>query len=569
MTRYFFAPETGSDSNSGLTSGAPKQTPGAATALVLAGNQISWKRGERYHFTSAGSDGWRLQLKQLASECIIDTYGSGDKPLFDALVYLESGVDDSNWTFIGNGQWTRTFSAEVGRLWSGTTVASVRADSMGQPFGYVSSAAAVTSELKWHITSAAPWVATVYTGGSSAAHNPPTWYDGLVTSGNGIATASVITLSRCDNITFDSIRLAGGFRRGIFALAESSTSFSNIILRDCEVRAVGRLGSGISFSNSSVDTAATGFQIIRPLVDGMSNASEDDGDSGRWSAQNGISLNGGVEDIVVVDPILRGGLRHSYFQAQCDGTTTKRICRNVHVYRSSAGIAEINGFDSNYCHSIDTDAEGWLIEGITVRYQSSRSQFGGTGKLAACFFYDTKEATHPENLTGGQVLWVQNWTSPDRRAVNDVTFENILISNPHSHPVAILEDRSAAGVSSDCGFATDAVKINFCTIVDLDNLGSRTACVDHQVQGTPFVNSGLILQDNKIVTTLSDVLRRETAAGVNTLYTENAYSGASRNVKYASLSAADLNATTFLPNPKPIGRSARRGRPRPGSGKLR
>lgn len=548
MTRYFFAPETGNDANSGLTSSAPKRTTTAATALVLAGNQISWRCGEKVSF-SGGTSGWTLSLKQLASPCVIDYYDddiSDRKPMFDAMTYLAEGIDDTNWTSLGDGRWQRNFAGEVSRMFAGTTEASIRAGSIGTPFGYVSSATAVTSTGKWHMLTASPFTVTMYTGSNSIA--PPSFFDGLACVGNGIATAATVNLSRCSNITLNSLQVWGGLRRGFFLLAESGATSTDITYTDCEAHATGRLGSGFSISNTSVPGQYIDrVTLLRPRANAHSTYAENDGDSGRWGSQNGIAITGEVQNATVTDPIVEGGYRHSYIQAQCDGLTTKYIARNITIQKSAGGIAYVDGIDSDYGHGLDTDADGWLIDGVEIRNQIARSQFGGTGTLRGVRFINPRQATHPQNLNTAQCVWVQNWTSPDYRKVASVTLDKVVIVNSYNEPIGILEDRSAAATSAEAGFEANAVTIKNCTIADLTNLGSRTYSIDHQVQGTPFLNSGLYLTDNIFVTALASPLRRETSAGVQTAYDVNAYAQASGNSKYSSAAAAGLDPVTFLP----------------------
>src|SRR3990170_381441 len=104
MATYYFAAETGSDANDGLSTGAPKQSNGAAAALILSGNVILWKCGERATL-SAGTTGWSITGKVMTRECRMGVWNddvSPFKPMWDGGTYL-GAEDDVNWTHAGAG----------------------------------------------------------------------------------------------------------------------------------------------------------------------------------------------------------------------------------------------------------------------------------------------------------------------------------------------------------------------------------------------------------------------------------------------------------------------------------
>lgn len=558
MTRYFFDPVGGSDANSGLTRLLPKQSLSAAGGLVVAGNQISFKCGSRAVLAS-GVTGWVLNNK--VGPCTIDYYDddlSPLKPLFDGMTYLAPTTDDGNWTSLGDGRWTRAFTAEVNRMFVGTS-ANVLANTIGAPFGYVSTAAAVTSETKWHMLTSSPFTVTMYTGSLTVA--PPTYFGGLACVGNNIATVGGIWVSRCSGIHFDSIRGWGGQRQGLAFVSELAAGASNCSTTDCEWHAWGRGGNGFVMTNTtSITTWVDGCSFIRPYAHAHSSVLEDDGDAGRWSAHNGVAGVGRIKNALTEDPIVLGGCRHSYIQWQRDGTTTIYEMENITVRATGTRESYIDAIDAEYGHDFDFNCQGFLIEGIEIRNHVTRSQLGQVGIVRGCFWSSCREALQPGNLNTEQCLWIQNWRSPDYRKVVDILIENNRFKNPWAAAIAISEDPDDE-VSPESTFYDDSVRISQNVIEDRTHLETRTYSVDQQVSSAPHTITEFDLTDNIFITPNLSPVRREVTSGGNVSYTVNGYSGASGNLRYSTPLEAGLDDNTLLPLPV-APRSARIGRRR-------
>lgn len=537
MTTYYFAAETGSDANDGLSTSAPKQTISAAGALIAAGNQIKWKCGERAAFTA--SSGWSINDKALGSECIIGYWNddvSPYKPLFDGGVYLTSS-DDANWTHTGSGVWTKTFTATVSRIFAGTTVASVKTGSWGQPMSKKSAAASVTGELQYHVDGS--FVVTIYTGSTTVA--PPSHYSGLCVLGNGVATSAGIVLRRCQNITFDHIQVAHSLQC-FNLLTDGTRDCLNVHFKDCEAHAPHRGGNGFFLTNNSDLTYyVLDSDLLRCIAHNHTGTSENDANSGNWASNNGIYLFGRVKGCDIVDPIIRGGFRHTSLQIQNDGTTTLYVGENAHVYRTRSDMGLIIS-ESDYEHPIDCNITNWTIEGLEVRNSITRSQFGGSGTLRGVNFIACRQATHAQNIDTDQVLMFQNWTSPDYRSVGAITVTGCTIENPYGEPIRMSEDRTAH--TTGATWATNALTFTGNRIIDLSPGGGRTYSVFHHVSGTPFQAADTDTFSNNIfVTALTTAVRHEEADGVFTSRDVTTSAGSyssSGNVRVASTALAGL-----------------------------
>jgi hypothetical protein len=538
MTTYYFA-DDGNDGNSGLTTSLPKTSLSHAATLVAAGNEILFKCGDRWQLAS-GTTGWAITGKVLASECLIGVWNddvSPLKPLFDGGTYLTSS-DDANWTHLGAGVWQRTLSATVTRIFAGTTTTTVTNESWGEPMSLQTSAGNVNAELEYHNSSG---VITIYTGSVSVA--PPTFYDGLLCIGNGRATAEGVHLLRCQNVTLENLRFANA-QNTVSIGCQGTNDSDGIILRDVESHAASRLGSALRPDN----TTASGFwvrntELIRCLADNHTAASENDNNSGNWGSNNGISFTGQVIDTEVVDPIVRGGFRHSSIQFQNDGTTTIYTGSNLNIYRTRQDMGIVY-CESDYEHPFDGNFTNWTVNGLEIRTPITRSQFAGSGTLKGVKFLGCRQATHSQNIGTDQILWFQNWSSPDYRAMGAITVDSCTIENPYGAPIAMLEDRSAAGVSANAGWAASALTFTRNRIIDLSPGGSRTYSVDHQVQGSPFQAAATdTFTSNIFITALTTCIRHEESTGVFTSRDVDTSAGsltASGNVRAASLALAGI-----------------------------
>ena len=93
-TTYYFS-TSGSDSNNGLRSAAPKRSIAAAIELMGDGNIILFKRGDIWYFPQG-----TIKLDN-RSNCTIDAYGSGKRPIIAGMALI-----DDTWTYEGNNVWS-------------------------------------------------------------------------------------------------------------------------------------------------------------------------------------------------------------------------------------------------------------------------------------------------------------------------------------------------------------------------------------------------------------------------------------------------------------------------------
>ncbi len=104
-TTYYFS-TSGSDGNTGTSSGAPKQSLSAAAGLAAAGNTILFKRGDSWS-SAAGSLNLQGKSGTVSSRIVFDAYGSGADPVISTLEKLSN----SGWTRVsGTTTWQKSVS---------------------------------------------------------------------------------------------------------------------------------------------------------------------------------------------------------------------------------------------------------------------------------------------------------------------------------------------------------------------------------------------------------------------------------------------------------------------------
>jgi hypothetical protein len=546
MTTYYFASETGSDANDGLSPANAKQSLGTtASNLILSGNELLFRCGERHAFTSLGATGWAVTGKLMAGGAKIGMYDddvSPYEPLFDAGTYWTSS-DDGNWTSLGDGRWTRAINGSIGRVFAGTTVATVKARSWGQPMRRRAAATDPSATLQYHDSST---VLTIYNGSNVTA--PPTYYGGLCVSGNGICTSETAHFQRCQNIEIEHWAFAN-CRNGLQITTLGTNDSVNMTVRDCKAYAPHRSGNGFRVSSSTAGFYVRDTRLIRCMADNKRQATEEDNDSTLWSSNNGFALSGQVINCDIVDPVVRGGFGHSMIQFQCIGQATKYIGRGLHIYRTRKDMG-IMYSESDYEKPFDGDFDGFLIQDIEVRSQITRSQIGGRGLIRGVKVVSTRPPEHTQNLSTGQIWWHQNWDSAGNyRAVKDITYEGCMVINPYGTPFENLEDRTDAALGTESDFRANAIKIINCLIVDLSPGGGRTYSFNHEVQGSPFAAPQVTTIKNTIfVTATSSPIRHEETSGAFTTRSVNTTAGGyagSFNLRASTVAAAGLDGSYY------------------------
>lgn len=93
-TKYYFS-TSGSDTNNGLSSAAPKKSIAAANELMADGNIILFKRGDTWYLPQG-----TIKMDN-RSNFTLDAYGSGKRPIIAGMALI-----DDTWTYEGRNIWS-------------------------------------------------------------------------------------------------------------------------------------------------------------------------------------------------------------------------------------------------------------------------------------------------------------------------------------------------------------------------------------------------------------------------------------------------------------------------------
>lgn len=237
---YYFS-ISGSDSNNGLSAGAPKQNISTALTLMNAGNTILFKRGDAWYNASLNL----TNKAGTASDPItIGAYGTGPKPVIAGMYRLDTG-----WTNVpGTNRWQKSINGS-------TSLDAYRVFVNGIPKQKVTSANDVDQLHEWAV---AGGIVYLYTGSSTIA---PTNVEVIAYN-----LSSVVVMENTEHVTIKDIDFRGGsYGRVIWVKAPSShLTFDNLIVQ----RAV---QGGIQIGNSGTNPDDTSYvshiTITNSLID--------------------------------------------------------------------------------------------------------------------------------------------------------------------------------------------------------------------------------------------------------------------------------------------------------------
>jgi hypothetical protein len=487
MATYYWDPVGGSDSNSG-TVGSPWSVFGGSGANSLetrfeAGHTCLIARGTV--ITPTASNAYMLACTPTSFvEQYIGTYTAGygdDPPIFDALLYDVT----TGWSHDTAGRWVKDFAANppsdsliafTTRAWAGMSAPGANG-SRTDVFKHQSSAAACVAEKQFFTSGL---VVTVYTGGSTAAFNPVTFY-------NGLAFGRRITTATSGGLTLAFVGMngqalkdfhvrGGGFR---FTGSAGATLLRNATLSDLGVY-YGSLHAG--FLMHAVSEGITeNVRIVRPLLDMMTSSNEDRGTSlpfgtsdGIQYAYQGANAGGSIRNVEIIDPNMRGA-RHCLINCQSLASAGIDMVSGIVVRSTKLGRAVLDSQDVDYGRGFNLGVSGYTVNGIIVNGDPTSSQFRGSGIIKGSQWINGREAT-TTNSNQGTANYVQIFgayesaTGRVQHTVNSHEVTGNVFSNPWNYCIRTSDTLALGG-----GFEAGSIRVHHNTFIDLLHYNGKTS----------------------------------------------------------------------------------------------
>jgi hypothetical protein len=312
VTYYFSV--SGNDSNDGLSESTPKQSLTAASGLINAGNTIRFKRGDKWYCPTYV---WNFSDKKGTSSnpILIDTYGSGPKPIIACMELMDSG-----WVDEGSIRWSHSLDGytDVRRCFV-----------YGLSRKKVSSPDSVDNIHKFAVASNKIYIYSA---------SRPAYVEVI----NNDTSLAVLRLANCSYITFKNLDFRGG---GRWCAIEVKDRSSHITFDSCIVQRISMYG--IQFLNNTKNYSwYHESPVVRNCYLNMGWTAQErnpnksyggDGINFRSAVQNGL-----VQHNTVVD------FQHTGIAAElCDSPDYTGVLNNVfecnEVYSTAPG----------YCHGFD------------------------------------------------------------------------------------------------------------------------------------------------------------------------------------------------------------------------
>lgn len=538
MTQYFFDYVSGNDANNGLSTGAPKQTLAELRKFILAGNVLSLNRGVVWPRTS-NTIALDIINFPLASVCTINSYGNAAAPpIIDLLAYDNS---PAGWTYSGSGIWTKPTNA-VSRVLLGGSISNLSGSGLAMQIPQdPNPPLPVDAVHPWYYASG---TLSIYTG--SATVCPPVFYGGLAYTDDGAQTG--VRFRDSKNFLVQNIKTVGGHNSG-WNWQASATDVSDIQLDDCEAHYVGRTGNGFSVESDPFTTNTTNRRITlnRPVFNMQTNATENGGAGSGvvWGGNDGIMVTANYDAITVYDPtIIRA--RHTGINV-FDLSTSGRNSPGTFtlIARSGYGMCDCSVIDYGRALGLigSQPSQNTKVSGIKVTGQVTRSQFSGTTVVSGCSWTSNRFDNVVQGFESSQVVWFQSWdASPGDSSMIDVTFQNNLIENPISAPIALIVGSQRSG-----SFDANKIKIYNNTIIDVAYYQDSRRTSPLSVQsiqagvGVPYQ----LVKNNNLITPNPGGNQVNWAGAVTTINGTTGFTGNVENVEgYVNRAGGD-----YHPNP--------------------
>lgn len=203
-TTYYVSSSSGSDSNAGTSSSAPRKSI-AGLSGKKNGNTILLKRGDIFFESMSGF-----------SDCTIDAYGSGDKPVLCGFTILRS---NSSWTEESSGIWKLDMNASSAFYGHGCNAADKYYGNIG----------------------------TIYDPSTDTVYGNLVSSKSELSSEGDFYTSGEWSPDNISSTTYRYLRMKSASRPGAFCFAtyeEAITSMTNCTIRNIAI--VGFGGNGIN-----------------------------------------------------------------------------------------------------------------------------------------------------------------------------------------------------------------------------------------------------------------------------------------------------------------------------------
>lgn len=291
----------GLDANPG-TQALPKRTVAAMYSAAVAGDAMLFKCDCAFDTTS----GFFPSIKK--NNIFIGSYGTGNPPVFDGMVYENS--DATGWTHESSapGVWSKLFgvingntdirmrrvfvgSNKGGNLRSQRTIGTPMRQASKNTVDTLPSIAANlnANDIWWAAGSALGWKLYIYTGSTTIA--PPQFYNGLAfcgTDGDTIGCGPAVLVQGCSGVFVAGIESWGSATDAFRAFSDSSnaTPTTNVVFQDCIARywyVSGFKAAPASANNTLPRTEISNVLFLRCLADSMTAPTEQEPDASVYS----------------------------------------------------------------------------------------------------------------------------------------------------------------------------------------------------------------------------------------------------------------------------------------------
>lgn len=398
---YHFS-TSGDDANSGLSPAEPKRTLEAALPLMTGGNTLLLRRGDRWYSRNYE---WNLSGR---SDCTVDAYGEGPKPIVSNLELFVDGWEDA-----GAGRWRHaSLSTDVAACFVA-----------GESKLRVASAALVTDGARYaFVADGGTFFVYVHTGGAA-----PTLVELLARGAGSVVRASGIARATLRHLDF---------RGGDWIALRFTAPSAHLTIEDCDIT---RMRSyGIRFEESA-DPAALHLapRVLSCYVDKVHSVAENTSSS---PPGDGIGLERAVEGALI-----RGC---TVVDAGHTGIGLGAMTRTHHGVRNCViELNEVYARNSNYCHAFATGGyEGKCVDNVVRRnyfhsYNVTCHVLGNGTKVYSNVFrnIDVSPTSTKQGWAMDWAPWRTTWEGGDLVACRDNLIAHNTIYDCEESPITITQ----------------------------------------------------------------------------------------------------------------------------------
>lgn len=403
------------DSGDGLTPATAKRTIRAARDAYTSGGAILVRAGQCHdplngHFLSGPMPG--------DAGLYVDTYGDGDRPIWDNLVYQNPGT--SGWTHVSGGVWRKSFGAwYTRRVFSGSRNNGVLVTDriVGPALGRALVGGATTpaqnpteQQIVAALSPSRPWAPggvdvgwALYMLTGSATVQPPDYFGGLAllhADGVQFGAFAPVLLRDIRNVWIrgQHFRGAGGAAVRVDCGNADARDTGRIVIEDCTVT---HLHQSAIRAQRQAEASPTRMirdvSVRRVLVDYCTNAGEQE-TTDTETALSGVG-DGFVADIgshgVVFD---RCEVVNAFHAGVAIGATVANV---AHPTSCAAVECKIR-FDkwATYSRGVAVyNGSGHKVDGCAITGQNVRSQIAGGVTVSGSRWLDCGVSTRKPGVS--------------------------------------------------------------------------------------------------------------------------------------------------------------------------